>query len=325
VETQAADISYLIGHAATLPQADAENVAVVGFSWGGLANAFAAARDARVRALVSLDGSLRSYPSFVDGGKDAARYVTPARVAVPLLYVGARPKTVEQLNRAETSTQYSFINAMKYSDVYVLTMLPMQHANFSSFALRNAQDNQFTTYTRDEVHAAHAWTMRATRHFLDAYLKSDAAGLAFLNASPEANKAPRHTMLAEVRKKSAPTPPTMQALVRQLGADGFDQAIPVYDRLAAQGFKLTNVELYGWGAQLAHLDRPAQAREIFRLGVHLDANDAGMLDGLAEMQAKTGQVAEALASYRRLLELDPSSADAARYVKEHAGSAGAAP
>jgi hypothetical protein len=43
------------------------------------------------------------------------------------------------------------------------------------------------------------------------------------------------------------------------------------------------------------------------------------------MQAKTGQVAEALASYRRLLELDPSSADAARYVKEHAGSAGAAP
>jgi len=91
LETQARDISWLVGHAGALPQADASRVAVVGFSWGGLSNVVAAARDRRIRALVSLDGSLDGYSELVDGGKDAARNVTPARVAVPLLFLGSRP------------------------------------------------------------------------------------------------------------------------------------------------------------------------------------------------------------------------------------------
>jgi tetratricopeptide (TPR) repeat protein len=42
-----------------------------------------------------------------------------------------------------------------------------------------------------------------------------------------------------------------------------------------------------------------------------------MYEALAEMQAKTGQTQEALKNYRRVLELDPKNADAAKYVKEH--------
>jgi cytochrome c-type biogenesis protein CcmH/NrfG len=42
------------------------------------------------------------------------------------------------------------------------------------------------------------------------------------------------------------------------------------------------------------------------------------MSNLGELQAKTGQAAEALKSYRRVLELDPKNADAANYLKEHA-------
>src|SRR5579875_2975846 len=59
VNAQAEDISFLIGWAETLPDADVTSVAVVGFSWGGLSNLFAAARDSRISALVALDGSMR--------------------------------------------------------------------------------------------------------------------------------------------------------------------------------------------------------------------------------------------------------------------------
>jgi predicted dienelactone hydrolase len=38
---QAQDISFLIGYAHTLADADTSEVAVVGFSWGGLSNLFA--------------------------------------------------------------------------------------------------------------------------------------------------------------------------------------------------------------------------------------------------------------------------------------------
>ena len=45
-----------------------------------------------------------------------------------------------------------------------------------------------------------------------------------------------------------------------------------------------------------------------------------MYDGLAEMQAKTGQTQDAVKNYRRALELDPKNADAAKYLKEHGGA-----
>jgi Flp pilus assembly protein TadD len=35
------------------------------------------------------------------------------------------------------------------------------------------------------------------------------------------------------------------------------------------------------------------------------------------MQARTGQVQEAVKNYRRVLALDPKNADAAKYLKEH--------
>lgn len=321
VQTQAADLSYLIAYADTLPQADTSRVAAMGFSWGGLANVFAAAKDARIQALVSLDGSLRYFPQLVDGGKDASPDVSPKRVAVPLLFVGARPNTIEALNRKENDTRYSFMNEMKYSDVYILTMLPMQHADFDSYSIRMQQDDEFGDYTRDEISQAHSWVARYVRHFLDAKLKADAAGLAFIDNTPAANKMPRHWALADNRRKQE-NAPTLEAFVQRRAKEGFDKAIPVYGEFAKPGgLKLTDNEIFGWGLQLFRLNRMEQAREVFRLGVHLYPDKAFMLDGLAEMQAKTGQVQEAVRNYRRVLELDPKNADAAKYMKEHGNTA----
>jgi dienelactone hydrolase len=323
VEAQAADISWLIGYAATLPQADTSRVAAVGFSWGGLANVVAAAKDARIRALVSLDGSVRSYPRFVDGGKDALKYVTPARVAVPMMYVGARPRTVEAMS-PNMLADYSFLKQMKYSDVYLVSLLPMQHADFSSFYLRMAQDADFNDhardYTRGEIQLAHSWAERYARAFLDAYLKNDAAGLAFINNTPAANKAPPHMMAVDIRRSKGEVPPTLESYVARLAAEGFDKAVPLYDRLAAQegAFKLDENEINAWGGQLYRLNRYPESREIFRLGTHLYPEAVYLMSNLGELQAKTGQAAEALKSYRRVLELDPKNADAANYLKEHA-------
>jgi dienelactone hydrolase len=323
VEAQAADISWLIGYAATLPQADTGRVAAVGFSWGGLANVVAAAKDARIRALVSLDGSVRSYPRFIDGGKDALKYVTPARVAVPMLFVGARPRTVEAMS-PNMLADYSFLNHMKYADVYLVSLLPMKHADFSSFYLRMAEDadsnDHARDYTRSEIQLAHSWAARYTREFLDAYLKKDAASLAFINNTPAANKAPPHMVAVDIRRSKDRVPPTLENFVARLAAEGFDKAVPLYDRFAAQegGFKLDEDEINGWGGALYRLNRYPQAREIFRLGAHLYPDRVFLQSNLGEMQAKTGQTQDAVQTYRRVLELDPANADARNYLKEHA-------
>jgi len=59
----------------------------------GLANVFAASRSSRIKALVSLDGSVRYYPQLIA----ASGSVTPANTAVPMLSIGARPPSMEQL------------------------------------------------------------------------------------------------------------------------------------------------------------------------------------------------------------------------------------
>lgn len=326
VEAQAADISYLIAYAATLPEADTSRVAAIGWSWGGLANVVAAAKDARIRALVSLDGSVRSHPRFVDGGKEALQYVTPAQVAVPMMYVGARPRTVESLNTANTPTGYAFLNQMKYSDVYIVAMLPMKHADFSSFHLRMASDEEYRDherdYTRGEVQLAHSWAARYTRAFLDAYLKNDSAAVAFINNTPAANQAPAHMIAVDIRRSKGDRAPTRENFVARLAVEGFDKAIALYDRYAAQpgAFRLDANQVQAWGEELDGLDKKEQAREVFRLGAHLYPDKVFLQASLGELQAKTGQTDHAVVTYRRVLELDPGNANAASFLKAHAAA-----
>jgi len=322
LETQVADIAWLIGHARSLPGADTERVAVVGFSWGGLSNVLAAAKDDRIKAIVSLDGSVRGTREFVDGGKDAAQYVTPSRVAIPMLFVGRRPPTIEELNRSEVDTRFSFLNTLRYSDLYISVMLPMKHMDFSSYSVRVGREGSFGDYTRSEIALAHSWAARYALRFLDAHIKGDATSLAFLNNTPAANGAPPHMILTDVRRNGGKAPPTLENFVTRLNSEGFERAIPLYQEFVAQGasFKLGPNEIYGWGSDLESMERYPQAREIFRLGVHLQPNEAFLVECLGEMQAKSGQMAEAVRSYRRVLELNPQHAAATAFVKEHSGT-----
>lgn len=199
IEAQAADIRFLIGFAHNLPQADPARIAVIGFSWGGLSNVVAAARDERIRAVVSLEGAFRYASNFVDGSAVAAKNVSPARVAVPLLYVAAGPKSIEALNADQTDTRFSFMNGMTGSDVYVATMRPMQHMDFGSQLLRFSAPDKANEYTREEVLTAYGWTVRYVQAFLDAYLKGSAEARTFLQRPPAENGAPRHMMSVDRR------------------------------------------------------------------------------------------------------------------------------
>jgi len=316
LEPQARDISWLIGYAQTLRQADTARVAVAGFSWGGLANVVAASRDPRIKALVNLEGSVRYFPELVDGGKDAVRNVTPARVAVPLLYVAAQP---DPDDAAGKGTRYSFIDEMRHADVYLVTMQPMQHVDFASINQRFAGDDDFGQRSRDEVALAYGWAARYTLRFLDAQLKNDAGARAFIDSPPAANGVPAQMLTVAIRRKQADPPPTWETFAARLAAEGFDQAIPVYAQLQAQGaaFKVTQNDFIGWAANLKAHKRFAQAREVYRLGDHLHPSLGAKLD-LAEMQAMTGQPDAAAQTYRRVIEADPSNATARNYLEQHA-------
>jgi len=312
VEAQAADIAWLMSYAGTVPGADLDRLAVAGFSWGGLANVFAASRSTRIKALVSLDGSVRYYPQLIA----ASGSVTPANTAVPMLSIGARPPTMEQLTENDRTAPASFLNKMVFSDLYLASMQPMAHRDFAGQSIRLSPDATFIDYSRDEVRAAYGWTVRYTRAFLDAYLKQDAAALAFLKATPIANGVPKHMMAMKVRPASA-SAPTKAGFVAEFKRRQFRDAAAIHDAMVKSdpGFKLYGTELKALGEELLRKQHPQGAIELFKLGIVLAPRWGDLQNGLGEAYEAAGEPKLALAAYEQALVLDPTLAGAGIRVK----------
>jgi dienelactone hydrolase len=307
-ETQARDISFLIGYAHTLPFADTAYIAAAGWSWGGMANLFAAAADNRIAAVISLDGTREP---------DLTKTLPVARLTIPWLYISRKLATISDLNQRGVETSFSLLNAARHMQLYQIVMQPMVHSDFSPIGLRFAPPSHFDDYTREEVEQAYYWTARYMLAFADAYLKNDAAGLAFVQRSPAQNGAPRHMALYQPRAAVSGPVATQAGFAAELARRGFDQAVPIYAKLhdGDSSFVLSETDLNGWGYELLRSNKAAAGVEIFRLGVTLYPKDGNLHDSLAEGYEALDNKPAAIASYQKSLELDPKNGHAADRLK----------
>lgn len=209
INAQARDISFLISYAGSLPDTDSSEVAVVSWSWGGISSLFAAARDPRIDALASLDGSMRYYPGLVKSAGD----VHPERMNIPLLFF-TRNVSLEDLAKDDAPPAEkngpNVLNAWVHGDLFTVNMLGMAHPEFSSMFQRreSAQrfaENQVADYGRGDANISYAWVALYTLKFLDAYLKHDASAKAFLARTPAENGVPKHFMDARFRAAQKPS------------------------------------------------------------------------------------------------------------------------
>ena len=323
INAQARDISFLIGYAATLPDADLSEAAVAGFSWGGIANLFAAARDNRIDALVCLDGSLRYYPGLVVAAGD----VHPEQMAIPLIEFTQGEFTMEDqaryLSDPAKNQGPSVLNAWTHGDLITVHMLGMMHQEFSSMYQRNedvwkhSADGLKADYGREDGIPGYAWVARYTAEFLDAYLKHDAAALAWLKKTPAENGVPRHFLAANFRAASGP-PATLEGFRAELGKRGFDHAGEIYARMKKDdaAFKLEEQALEGWGDDLTRDSHLPEAIAILQLNasIYTDSSDAYGL--LAGAYARNGQKELAVENYKKALEKNPQNEDAKKGLAE---------
>ena len=306
VEAQAADIAFLVNYAQTLPQADMSKVAAAGYSWGGMANVFAAARSSRIKALVSLDGSIRYHPKVWG----AAGYVRPANTAVPMLFLGARAQTAEAMERND-KFGVSYLNTMKYSDVYVTTMHPMSHAEFSAWNLRFARDGAFGDYQRTDVLQAYRSGVLYTHKFLDAYLKNDVKAMEFMKQSPAAHGIGPQVMSLESRP-AAFTLRSEADFLRAFAKSGDKDAQPMYTQMTAQSpdFTLHPLNLNDFGYQLLRAKNARGAVELCKLATHIDPKYGDAFDSEGEAYEALGENALAIAAYEKAVAVDKRQSNA---------------
>jgi dienelactone hydrolase len=323
IDAQARDISFLIGYAKTLPNTDLSAVAVAGFSWGGISNLFAAARDNRIDALVALDGSMRYYPGLVKQAGD----VHPEQMTIPLIYFAQGEFTMEDqaryLSDPAKNIGPNVLDAWTHGDLITVRMLGLVHTEHSSMYQRNEDvwkgfaDEHKADYGREDGIPGYAWISRYTLNFLDAYLKHDAAALAFLKKTPAENGVPRHFISASFRPAEG-HPATIDAFRVELGRQGFSHAAEIYATFKKEtpSFKLEEAAIDGWASDLADNNHVLEAIELLKLNVTLYPDSASVYASLAEVYANSNQKQLAIDNYKKALEKDPSNEHAREELKK---------
>jgi len=313
VNAQAQDISFLIGYAQTLPNTDMSQIAVAGFSWGGISNLFAAARDNRINALVALDGSMRYFPGLVKAAGD----VHPEQMTIPMLFFTQGATSLEKLARRTPSKDTdgpNVLNAWTHGDLITIDDMALMHTEHSSIYQRNEDtwkdypSSRKADYSRADGIVGYAWVARYTLEFLDAYLKHDAQAMAFLKKTPAELGVPPHMMTVDFRAGKG-TPASLEAFRAELGRQGFDHAPEIYAAMLKDqpDFKLDEDAVNVWAYNLMQANHLPEATALFKLNVQLFPASWNAYDSLGEAYMKTGQKQLAIDNYKKSLELNPSN------------------
>ena len=291
ITAQARDISFLIGYARTLPDADLSKIAVAGFSWGGISNLFAAAQDNRIDALVAMDGSMRYYPGLVK----TAGYVHPDEMTLPLLFFTQGAISLEEQAKDFTGKDNdgpNVLNAWTHGDLITVDDMALTHVEHSSMYQRNEeiwkhyQKNRKADYSRADGIVGYGWMARYTLAFLDAYLKNDAAATEFLKKTPAQNGVPPHMMTVDFRAaKGAPV--TLEAMRLQAGEKGFDHLAEIYAAMKKEkpDFKISETALCIWATDLEDDSHPAQAIDVLKLELQIYPENSDAREKLKTIEA----------------------------------------
>ena len=316
---QAADISFLIGYAQTLPDADTSKIAVIGMSWGGLAALLASARDSRIAALVSLDGSQRYYPHIVQQAGD----VHPEQMTIPLLAFAQRDFSIEDADRylsPENREAPNVLNLWTHGDLITIHMMAISHAQFNSLYQRNRDfwwelDHVYplsqADYGREDAMTGYAWVARYTLRFLDAYLKNDSTAMAFLKRVPAENLVPPHVLAVSYRAGSG-TPVSFESFRAELGRQGFSHATDVYADFRTHNpkFELDEGLMTDWSDELLTDGHPSEALILLKLNLKAHPDSSNAYRKLGEAYELLGQTQTAAENYGEAVAQDPLNGDA---------------
>jgi len=321
VNAQAQDISFLIGYAQTLPNTDMSKIAVGGFSWGGISNLFAAARDNRIGALFALDGSMRYFPGLVKAATD----VHPEQMTIPLLFFTQGPTSLENQARHTIDKDNdgpNVLNAWTHGDLITVDDLALVHVEHSSMYQRNEDiwknypSSHKADYSRADGIVGYAWIARYTLEFLNAYLKHDAQAMAFLKKTPAEVGVPPHMLTVDFRAGKG-IAPTLDAFRAEVGRQGFDHAPAIYAAMLKDNpdFKLDEAAVNLWGLDLLEKNHLTEATELLKLNVQVFPSSSNAYDSLGEAYMKAGQKQLAIDKYKKSLELDPDNDNAKEKLK----------
>lgn len=301
LETQVRDLEFVLAEARARTEGKSGRLGIIGYDLGGMAGLVLAMRRPEIEAFLSLDcGILTPHFSGLPASHSSYR---EEFFAIPWMHM-TQARFLETVP-GETAP-LTLADRKKYGDSWIVAVPAENHGAFTSYAtfgIRNAVRGYWAGFD-ENAPALHDEICRLAGDFFDAALMNH----------PEAmqEKAPGEgtggSGLKITYRKGAVPPESSRSLMRRIIDFGLESVRPDLDRLRAADpeASILNEDELRWLAYhfLLWWGRPQEAFAAFRLGVDIFPRSATAWAGLGEAYYLTDRKEEAVAAFRRALEIN---------------------
>lgn len=318
IEAQARDIEFLIAEVAKFPGANLNQIATLGFSFGGLSNVLTQMRNDQINAIVSLDGSIKYQFETLK----QSPFFNLEEMDVPFIHFAQKniPEEVMIEDKIDTILNHSFefYDDLTKSNAYSLKFHNLSHSYFSTlgvlFQSRDKRQDKSDHEIMESYNLASSYTLK----FLDAYLKDDQAALKFINNKPSDNGI--NEELVSYRSKQAERQAFSFQDFNELASTQNYQNLIDLHQLTLQEYpdlKLPEGNLNNLGLQLLfNPETSEQGINILQLATQLYPESANLFDSLGEAYLFVGENEKAMESFEKSLELYPKNQNAIGRIKQ---------
>ncbi|HMB62554.1 MAG TPA: CocE/NonD family hydrolase [Eudoraea sp.] len=318
METQARDIEFLVKEAAKFRNADFDRIATIGFSFGGLSNVLAQMRNENIKAVVSLDGSIKyQYPTIKESS-----FFNIEKVDVPFIHMSQKDIPEQVLKEdgidPKLNHNFEFYDSIVNSRAYQLKFQSLTHPYFSTlgvlFQQRDPRQDKNDSEITESYHLVSVYTL----NFLNAFLKNDPVALNFIDNKPINNGIKKGLVTHELRV------PEIRKFTfedfNELASDRhYEHLEELYTTILKANAKVQVPEsnLNNLGLQLLfNRETSQQGIHVLLFATSLYPNSANLYDSLAEAYLFVGDKEQAKINFEKSLELNSQNQNAIDRLKQ---------
>ena len=317
METQARDVEFLIKEAGLISNSDLTKIAVMGFSFGGLANIIAQMRNDNIKAVISLDGTERYQYDLLK----KSPFFEVNKMDVPYLHMAQKDIPEKVLNEdkidSTINTKFVLYDSLSLNRAYRLKFHDLTHSYFSTLGvLFQARDGR-QDKSDPEIMNAYKWVSILVLSFLKAFLLEDSTAKTAFENQLELIGTKKDLMTYSVKgqKSTAFTFNDFNALA---SAQQYNSLWELYEESKKKHPELNLPEgnLNTLGLQLIFNAKTSnQGVKVFNLATQLYPKSANLFDSLAEGFLSMGNHKKAIANFKKSLDLNPQNQNAIDRLK----------
>ncbi len=315
IDTQTRDLEVLFRELCGMESVDRDQVALMGHSFGAIAAVILAMKNPLIKAVVSLDGSVKyQYEKLI-----ANPYYDVGKFVLPFMHLSQKdiPEAVLSVEGlpASINDEFIFYDSLYRHAAYRIKFHTLTHNQFTSLGLLYGQRDPLQDKSDPEIMRGYVLLQESVKLFLDAYLKSDAMALKTL----EAGEVGSEDYSFKESKTGVQLSDVTSIFINAVRESNFETIPVIYDslRLEYPWWSIRESDMNIWGLTLTYdSDAPQSGATVLEWATGEYPNSSNLFDSLGESYLFIGDIGLAIESFEKAVALDPGNQNAKDRIKQ---------